>query len=283
MATLQIAGIGIELHLMPDSILTTLIRPYMDSHCAIDHTIHVYLSHDFDVPKGLVEQASYHQRHVYESSKHIYIVAYNSDGICKQMIKHTKDYQTIEIYLHDSDSLERLQELEYVLTGLLFVELALRHNRLAIHASAILINDQALLFAASSGTGKSTHANYWKEAYNISFINDDKPLLYCENDTIYVAGSPWCGKEFLHKNTTKKLAGIVILGRGNNTIEALSNKDKIIQLLQHSVRPRIEELLSTNIHIIEQIITRSPILKYYPAHSISSVEPLYNYFFGGSL
>lgn len=282
MSKISVAGIKIDFTYVYPDLFDSLLEQYLIEDDLVDHTIQVTVSDGFDVPKGLKLQANYKNRFVYESKNHIHIVAYNEEGVCKQYIQHSKDYKHIIINLHSSDSKSRLIELEYVLSGLLFVELALLHNRLAIHASAIEINHQGILFSASSGTGKSTHATHWMNVHDGTVINDDKPLVYLENNHFVVSGTPWCGKDLLQNNITIPLQAIVFLERGNNIIQDLSTKDKILKLYKNSIRPRNEHLIHNTSLTIEQLALQIPIIQYQATIDESSVEVLYNYLFGGN-
>ena len=55
----------------------------------------------------------------------------------------------------------------------------LQKDVLLFHSSALALDGQVYLFAAPSGTGKSTHARLWRETFGdrVVMVNDDKPLL----------------------------------------------------------------------------------------------------------
>ena len=67
--------------------------------------------------------------------------------------------------------------------------------------------------AAPSGTGKSTHYCLWKLLCPdaVQIINGDKPIVYMENDQVFVTSSPWTGKENMSQRLTAKLGGIIFL------------------------------------------------------------------------
>ena len=52
------------------------------------------------------------------------------------------------------------------------------------------------LFLGHSGTGKSTHARQWLQAFPDAWLlNDDNPILrIMDNGEVHVYGSPWSGK-----------------------------------------------------------------------------------------
>lgn len=86
---------------------------------------------------------------------------------------------------------------------------------LRLHASAIAVDGEAYLFAAPSGTGKSTHTRLWREYFGdrAVMINDDKPYVRIENGKATAYGSPWSGKERLNTNTSAAVKGVAILHR----------------------------------------------------------------------
>lgn len=282
MPKIQVADILIEFNYVYPNYFEDLLKPYLVDDENVDHQITVHVLEYFDVEKGLKEQASFKNRHVYESKDEIHIVAYDDNGICKQYVRHSKDYKVINIYLNSNDDIERLVELEYVLTGLLFVELALFHKRLAIHSSAIDVMGEGILFSASSGTGKSTHTLHWIKEYNAMYINDDKPLVYKQHDKIVVSGTPWCGKELLQSNITVPLRAIVFLDRGDNNLINMANKEKVIALMQNSIRPRNEELMNIASEIINDIVSEIPMVKYQASINSNSTKEIYSHIFGGN-
>ena len=70
-----------------------------------------------------------------------------------------------------------LKSSEYSLSTLLFTEIMRKEKIAVMHASAISYNNQAILFSAPSGTGKSTQAELWiNNIENSIYINDDNGL-----------------------------------------------------------------------------------------------------------
>lgn len=93
-----------------------------------------------------------------------------------------------------------------------------------MHGSALAVGDEAFLFTAPSGVGKTTHTRLWLQHIPGTFIvNGDKPLIRAEESGCRVCGTPWAGKEGMQTNTTVPLSAICILRRGEqNRIEPLS-------------------------------------------------------------
>ena len=59
----------------------------------------------------------------------------------------------------------------------------LHYNAFMVHASAIVYQNQGILFSAPSGTGKTTHTKLWEQFDSSAFIlNDDSPILRFMDD-----------------------------------------------------------------------------------------------------
>ncbi len=110
-----------------------------------------------------------------------------------------------------------------------FVENSALHEALAealtaygvllMHGSALCMDGRAYIFTAPSGTGKSTHARLWREAFGdrVWMINDDKPLLRLTEEGAWVCGSPWDGKHHLSKNASAPLKAIARVRRSDRS------------------------------------------------------------------
>ena len=107
-----------------------------------------------------------------------------------------------------------------------------------MHGSAVAVGQEAFLFTAASGTGKTTHTRLWLEQIPGAYVvNGDKPLLRMKNGLCEVCGTPWSGKENMNRNVTVPLRAICFLYRGTeNRIEEISFRDAAPFLLQQSFR-----------------------------------------------
>lgn len=87
-------------------------------------------------------------------------------------------------------------------------------NTVALHGSCIVYRQKAVLFLGESGTGKSTHTRLWREHIAGSkLLNDDSPVVRCEDDGVWIYGSPWSGKTPCYKAERYPLAGCVRLSQ----------------------------------------------------------------------
>ena len=131
---------------------------------------------------------------------------------------------------------------EYIATGLAFARALLDYNGFCLHSSAIAVENKAILFAAKSGTGKSTHTRLWREYFGEDkaiMINDDKPAIRLMDDGVFYAyGTPWSGKTDLNTNVKVPLAAIVLLERSDtNWIKPVGRREAVMQIYVHALKP----------------------------------------------
>ncbi len=93
------------------------------------------------------------------------------------------------------------------------------------HGAAVTIGDKGYIFAAPSGTGKTTHISLLLKNYpaDVKIVNGDKPIIRSIDGEWRVCSTPWAGKEGWKVNTTARLCGIVLVCRAEeNSIEKIS-------------------------------------------------------------
>ena len=222
----------------------------------------------------------YKNRSVFENSDWKSLVVYDEFNEKKLLMRHRHDFSEYEIFMTRVYQ-ESLAEMEYVYSGVAFMEIAIKNKRLALHASAINVNNKAILFSAASGTGKTTHVNNWKTiGIDFKIINDDKPLLYKKDDLYYVAGTPWSGKERLNSNEDIPLYAIIFLKRGiENKIVNLEKKAKLNELLKNCHRPGEIETYDNVLNIVEEVIDRTIIFEFKATKESDSALFLYDILF----
>ncbi len=110
-------------------------------------------------------------------------------------------------------------------------------NGLLFHASSVAYKGNAYLFTAPSGTGKSTHTAILKKLLGdeLTYINDDKPILRLENGIINVYGNPWSGKHFRGENVKFPLKAIIKVKRATeNSVQKISSDEMLPVLFEQS-------------------------------------------------
>lgn len=137
-------------------------------------------------------------------------------------------------------------------------------GRLLIHGSAVAVDGAAVLFAAPSGTGKSTHARLWRERFGSRavMINDDKPFLRVAPSGVVVYGTPWNGKHHLSANTCAPLRAVVFLEQsGTDAAERVTPADVLPQLFLQCYRPADPEAMRATLALMQELARQVPLLR----------------------
>ena len=147
-------------------------------------------------------------------------------------------------------------------------EFLITRNVLMFHGSTVAVDGFAYLFTAACGTGKSTHTRLWREVFGdrAVMVNDDKPFLKLDEDSVLACGSPWTGKHGLGGNVSFPLKGICILKRGTvdriRRISADEARDMLnhqcFHLDQNDPVESMVELLMKRISLWEMECTQEP-------------------------
>ena len=121
------------------------------------------------------------------------------------------------------------------------------------------LQTKGYLFLGHSGTGKSTHARMWLEAFEDAWLlNDDNPILrVMENGEVRVYGSPWSGKTPCYKNAHARVGGIIKLSQApHNRIQSLSLPQAYAYILSSASGLKIDKQMADHLYeSIKHIIT----------------------------
>ena len=143
-----------------------------------------------------------------------------------------------------------------------FAEYLFDFDTILLHGSTVAVDGRAYLFAAKSGTGKSTHTRLWRETFGdrAVMINDDKPFLRLTEQGVIAFGSPWSGKHGLDTNTSAPLAGVCILERGTeNVIRPMPPEVALPRLQKEAYAPMEEEKYPQFQTLVEKLSRQVPL------------------------
>lgn len=185
----------------------------------------------------------------------------------KVIYRLRKDGNTF--FIEISENVEKQSDIEYVLSSRIFSYIVSEKQHLIFHASAIRINQKAVLFVGSSGIGKTTLANrFIEKEKDTIFINDDKPLVTYDQGMIKVFGTPWAGSEGLCSHVNAPIQAIYFLKQGKTTaIEDMSDAEKIMMCLNHTYRLFSQHQLDSYLNALDHIIEKVPMYYFVASHS----------------
>ena len=150
------------------------------------------------------------------------------------LYSYIDDYSELRLQINVGCSKEIFSEL--LMAG--FYSYASLCGALLMHASAVCINEKAIIFAAASGVGKTTQAELWHNHRNATIINGDKVFLTKEATKTVAWGSPWSGSSLYAENIGAEASAIVLLEQAEeNRIRKLSGMEMLEKLLPHIFIP----------------------------------------------
>ena len=151
-----------------------------------------------------------------------------------------------------------------------------------MHSSVVEVGGNAYCFAAESGTGKSTHTGYWKDALGdrVTVINGDKPIYRFRDDQLLAYGTPWCGKENWQTKTSAPLKALCLLERGEeNEIYPVDAFEMLGELSRHFHLPgRGQVDMEKLMDLIDRMVTAVPVYRLRCRNDVSAAKEAIRYF-----
>ncbi len=174
-------------------------------------------------------------------------------SITEDMIQHEK--QLVRENIPDE-----YHELTAILRSICATILE-RYNGFFLHCSSLEYDGGAYIFTAKSGTGKSTHARLWREAFpdKVTMINDDKPIVRLIDGAFYVYGTPWNGKHSISNNIKVPIKAIYYLSQSeNNKCTRCDSILAISKLLSQTILPDDSSNMDKLLSLLEELVLSTP-------------------------
>lgn len=192
---------------------------------------------------------------IYETDKEYLMRYHRSDAVNGCIVEKKEESATIFV----KKTKGNVDDISYAIRNVFFYYIQKR-GKTVIHSASVLYRGRAWLFSAPSGTGKSSHVDFWKACdYPVEDINGDMVICYTDADgQAVVAGTPWCGTSGICRNMICSMGGIIFLKRGNaNTVRELNIFEGILQLTARSLTPNWNrECVERNVTIAEELAAK---------------------------
>ncbi len=180
----------------------------------------------------------------------------------------------VKINIHTKTILGRSME---VWRFLMLEKLLLKENAMILHSSSIIWKNQAILFSAPSGTGKTTQAELWKKYdNNVIGLNGDRNLLYYYNDTWYVCGLPWHGSSKDCISVEVPLKAIAVIRQSKiDKVQIMSVPLKIQSIYNELTLNNWDRTFAEQMtELVEKLITNATIIQLNCTMAKSAVDCL---------
>ncbi len=271
-AILKIGDMTIKYQYHFNDYLKSSIDRYQTSEKTYDWTLSVELTETYQ-PYDLDFKVINKRYHYIDEAMEVVTVYHDIDNdLYSQQLVFDKHKKEAFIRLNPK-YVKDLAMQEYVLSGIVFLEMAVMHGFVSLHASAINYQQEAILFSAPSTTGKSTQAKLWQKFdSSVEIINDDKPLLFKKDNRFYVIGSPFSGKTQENLNKSFPVKCILFLKQSNtNALIKLSHNDLVKKFLINTMKPKNKNAYHHLLSTINDFIHEIPIYEFNATKDMNAV------------
>lgn len=109
---------------------------------------------------------------------------------------------------------------------------------LIVHAAGGSIQGKGIIFAAPSGTGKSTLSSLLQHGTQTRLFSEERLIIRSIKDQWHVWGTPWHGEGNIAQNESAPLSALIFLKQSQQTkITQLSRSDGLYRLIQTASIP----------------------------------------------
>ena len=180
------------------------------------------------------------------------------------------------------DRYKQVFDIDSVFRHLPLHHLLLKNDAVILHGSYILVNGDAIVFSAPSGTGKSTQAELWRKHRNAQIINGDRVLLRRTESDFTAGGIYYSGTSGICENVTAPLRAIVLISQElQSTAVKCSGSEAFTRLFREcACSAELEKDPADTAAIIADAVNNVDIVKLGCLPDESAVEALANYLLG---
>ena len=142
-----------------------------------------------------------------------------------------------------------------------------------------MLDDEAYVFTAVSGTGKSTHTALWRKLFKdkVVMINDDKPIIRKKDGVFYVYGTPWMGKSNIGNNVKAPVKAVYILQRGEkNSVVRVKPGEVFKNILEATVVPTDRRNMEKLLELLNEFFSSAPLFLLTCNMDIEAAQVAYN-------
>lgn len=152
------------------------------------------------------------------------------------------------------------------------------YDGMFFHSSSLMLDNEAYVFTAPSGTGKSTHTALWRKHFGsrVTMINDDKPIIRKLDGRFYICGTPWMGKSDIGNNVKAPIKAVYIIERStDNFAKKISVGQYFNQVLEATLIPTDRENMSKLLDLLDGLFSDVPLYLLKCNKEIDAVKAAY--------
>ena len=148
----------------------------------------------------------------------LFCVSLTRDGQIVSAMRCTEDWSEVQLFMDPDYTRFAIDNAAMLVYAFATAD----KKTLLFHSSVTVRKGFAYMFLGHSGTGKSTHSQQWKAAFeDAELLNDDNPAVrICADHSVRVYGTPWSGKTPCYKAASAPVAALVQLAQAPENVIA---------------------------------------------------------------
>lgn len=158
-------------------------------------------------------------------------------------------------------------------------------NALLLHSATFEVDGYGIAFAATSGTGKTTHMLNWQKLLGekLTVVNGDKPIIrFFDNEpqVPYAYDTFWNGKEHLGNGSRTQLTHICFIERSEtNYVTALRKEDAVNKIMSQIYIPKDPATLVKTLSLVDKLLSCCKLWVIHCNMDVESAEVAYKTIF----
>lgn len=212
---LRLGGIVFFFNSERELIINHELKPYIVELMEMPDVM-IYISWDWehvDFPQvNMIGQDAI--LNYYEEKNVSYCIARGGPKGAIACTKYTRNFEKMICTINEKPFLQPPKALGSILRMIPMRAIFLHFHIIFLHASQITLQGKGVLFAAPSGTGKSTQAKLWQQFRNAEIVCNDRTLLRQQKGEWLTYGYPLDGSEPVCSNKVNRLGCVVLLKQG---------------------------------------------------------------------
>ena len=195
---------------------------------------------------------------LYLQNEKLYYIHHNTANQPCLVYKIDAAWKNIDIILDETNTAGRYA-FEYLTKIIPFV--FLEFQALVIHGALMEYDGKGIILSAPSGTGKSTHAHFWRDNYRGLIINGDRSLCR-KKDGIWTGyGMPWCGSSGEYINRDVPIRAIVVLQQAEeNEVRLLTPLEGFQRMYENLVLPQWDkDKVNQGLDLFDDMLANIPV------------------------
>lgn len=236
--SLTIAGIGITAHTVSKDcrmFFPAERDPLLafTSEGVCDTTLSVHAAAPETIPEFSIERKVFSTENTWslyelKDGRLLFLDVPSSEETFERAAVMSRDLSHGDIYVlsRAGDAFTLHDPLSYPLDQILMISLLGRRRGILVHSCGAVYKGAGLLFAGSSGSGKTTTANLLNADGEFTILNDDRVAVREKNGAFTIYGTPWHGTARFARADMAPLKKVYFLRHGReNKITPLSQPE----------------------------------------------------------